>query len=571
MRAAVALALLLLPAPMAWAQEDDRGYLTAFLEDNLSDAGRKVTITGFEGALSSRATMDRIEIADDAGVWIALDDVVLDWSRSSLLSGAVEVNELSAATITVNRLPALPEGDTAPAPEAGGFALPELPVSVDIGQIEATRIILGETVLGEPVEGRFQAALTLAGGEGKADLVLERTDGPVSRIALDAAFSNATGVLALDLQAKEEAGGIAARLLDLPGAPSVNLTIAGTGALSDFAADIRLASDGVERLAGPVAITLDQDGAYRFTAQVAGNLAPLFLPDYAAFLGDRVALDLSGRHWPGGRLALDRLGLDARALDLQGALVVAGDGLPESFDLRAIVGSDDGLPVLLPLPGQGETRLRRGEISLAFDSTRGNGWRGTAALIGLERADLRLGRAQLSGSGRIDRANGRSGIGATLDFAAEGVTPQSPDLQAALGQSLSGSAILYWREGLETLRLPKLTLRGDDYGLEASLRIEGLDSGLNTSGIITLTAEDLARFSGLAGQDLSGAATLRAEGEASGLTGAFDMAAEMVATGLKTGIAQADRLARGTVRLTAAARRDETGITLRALDATAGG
>ena len=48
-------------------QEDDRGYLTAFLEDNLSDAGRQITITGFEGALSSRATIERLEIADDAG------------------------------------------------------------------------------------------------------------------------------------------------------------------------------------------------------------------------------------------------------------------------------------------------------------------------------------------------------------------------------------------------------------------------------------------------------------------------------------------------------------------------
>ena len=36
-----------LAAPLA-AQEDDRDYLTAFLEDNLSGAGRKVTITGSE-------------------------------------------------------------------------------------------------------------------------------------------------------------------------------------------------------------------------------------------------------------------------------------------------------------------------------------------------------------------------------------------------------------------------------------------------------------------------------------------------------------------------------------------
>ena len=64
MRRWLVLAVLMLPLS-AEAQEDDRDYLTAFLEDNLSGVGRKVTITGFEGALSSRATVERIAIADD--------------------------------------------------------------------------------------------------------------------------------------------------------------------------------------------------------------------------------------------------------------------------------------------------------------------------------------------------------------------------------------------------------------------------------------------------------------------------------------------------------------------------
>ena len=310
------------------AQDDDRGYLTAFLEDNLSDAGRQVTITGFDGALSSRATIERLEIADDAGVWITLDQVVLDWSQSSLLSGAVVVNELSAAAITLDRLPSMGTDSSLPAPEAAGFSLPDLPVSVDIGAVRADRIILGAAVLGEPVEGRFQASVTLAEGEGVASLELTRSDGPEGQIALDAAYSNATGILTLDLSAREEAKGIAASMLGLPGEPSVDLTIAGSGALSDFAADIRLASDGVDRLSGPVEISLLDAGAYGFSASFAGDLAPLFLPDYAAFLGNRVTLDLAGARWPSGRLVLDRLTLSARALDLDGALTVAADGLP---------------------------------------------------------------------------------------------------------------------------------------------------------------------------------------------------------------------------------------------------
>ena len=36
--------------------EDDKGFITRFLQEKLSGAGRQVNIEGFQGALSSRAT-----------------------------------------------------------------------------------------------------------------------------------------------------------------------------------------------------------------------------------------------------------------------------------------------------------------------------------------------------------------------------------------------------------------------------------------------------------------------------------------------------------------------------------
>ena len=127
------LALCLLPLP-ALADEGDRGYLTAFLEDNLSSAGRQVTITGFEGALSSQARMTELTLADDSGVWLTLRDVVLDWNRGALLSGKIAINELSAAEIIMARPPR--SADTGiPAPEASSFALPDIPVSLAINHL----------------------------------------------------------------------------------------------------------------------------------------------------------------------------------------------------------------------------------------------------------------------------------------------------------------------------------------------------------------------------------------------------------------------------------------------------
>jgi translocation and assembly module TamB len=80
----------------AQTTSDERSYVQAFLEDNLSDAGREVRITGFAGGLSARATIDELTIADANGVWLTLRDVVLDWDRGALLRGRLEIGELSA-------------------------------------------------------------------------------------------------------------------------------------------------------------------------------------------------------------------------------------------------------------------------------------------------------------------------------------------------------------------------------------------------------------------------------------------------------------------------------------------
>lgn len=127
-----------------------------------------------------------------------------------------------------------------------------------------------------------------------------------------------------------------------------------------------------------------------------------------------------------------------------------------------------------------------------------------------------------------------------------------------------------WREGEDALRLPRLALQGTDYGATANLRVEGLATGLNTKGRISLTAADLSRFSDLAGMALAGAADVTVEGEASRLTGGFDLALTAAATGLRTGIDRLDGLLAGRSQLSLSALRDETGTRLRSLDRTAG-
>ena len=81
-------------APLAAqdAQEDrDVGFIQGLIEDNLSGVGREVVIEGFEGALSSEARIGLMTISDDEGVWFRAEGLVLDWNRSALLRGRLEL------------------------------------------------------------------------------------------------------------------------------------------------------------------------------------------------------------------------------------------------------------------------------------------------------------------------------------------------------------------------------------------------------------------------------------------------------------------------------------------------
>lgn len=563
-------ALTLLPLPVL-AQEDDKGWLTNWLEENLSGAGRQVVIDGFQGALSSQARIERLTIADDQGIWLALSDVKLDWNRAALLQGRIEVAHLTAAEIVLERLPQAEESGGLPTPEAAPFRLPDLPVSINIGDLGAARIVLGETVLGQSVIGTAQASLRLSGGSATAQLQLERLDdGPDGKVALEAGFTNMDRILRLNLTAEEAAGGIAATLAGLPGAPAVALTVKGEGPLEDFTADLTLASDGTPRLTGNVAVRATEGGGTGFSADLGGDLAPLFLPQYAAFFGNDIQLKALGSRDALGALRLDDLSLDTRALSVAGKLQLAADGLPQAFDLALSLGLD-GQPVLLPLTGP-ETRVLGGDLALKFDAAQGDRWNLTGDLRGLSREGFDLAQVALEGQGSIRRQQGgasRAAVDGSLRFAAQGILPADPALAQALGPALAGSADFQWHDQADALSLPRLEVSGDGIALEGSAEVHGLSTGLTIATDLSARIADLSRASGLAGRPLGGAVTARINGSAAALSGQFDLNGDLTGTGLRMGIPEADRLLSGASTIAFSVRRDETGTNLRLLDVKA--
>ncbi len=565
MRTLVIITLIAFLAAAGWAQDtsqDDRGYLQALLEDNLSDAGREVRIKGFKGALSSSATIEELTIADDDGIWITLHNVALDWTRSALLAGKLEVNRLNAEEIL---LPRLPKGDAGLSPadaEATDFSLPELPVSIRIGEISADLVYLGQAVFGAEAELSVTGSAILSSGNGQANLAVSRTDGR-GELTLDAGYSNITSVLALKLDLREDEDGIAANLLGLPDRPALDLQIEGEDPLSNFTALITLASAGEPRLQGDIQIQSTQspnEPGKQFSANLQGDLAPLFKPDYRRFFGDQSRLALEGVASDSGKVEISNLTLASAALVLAGQLELNADHWPVRFNLNGQLG--DGTRIRLPISGPG-TWVEKAQVAARFDAEQDNQWQADITFSELEQNALKVARGTLSATGVIGQSTVKS-VSARLEVSVDGIENSDQALAKAMGTTLNGSADIDWQEGAP-LEVSDLTLKSGDVQLEGDATLDGLSEGFPASGHLRIVADDLGRFGPLANRGLAGRADATLSGNGTLLGGAFDIKLDAQMTDLNTSTPRLDPLLAGKSNMQLAVMRDTSGTVLRKL------
>ncbi len=562
MRRLIALLLTIFLLPQtALAQDDDRGFLTRTLEGALSGAGREVRIDGFAGALSSEASFERMTIADAQGVWLTLEDVTLNWSRAALLRGRLEVTELTAELLDVPRLPVAEEaGVDLPPAEAQGFSLPDLPVSINIDQIGIADIRLGAPLLGDAMTLSLDASARLDETGLDARIDAARSDGQEGQFDLTVAFGRADSVLNVDMSLREAPGGLVGRLLNLPGQPSVALSVVGEGPLDQYVADIDLTTDDVQRVTGRVATSIQSDDPQsdrQITVDVSGDIAPLVAPQYADFFGPNVALQADATLQADGMIALEQFAMRARALDIAGRALLNQDRWPVLLDVSGRMVSPDGTPTVLP--GGGGASVAAANLVVDYDAARGDAFMARVEMedfvqdgVGIETAALEMDGTLQGNLGSV----GQFLVDLTLDAA--GVDFADAELGQAVGRDLRARTQINYIEG-QPVRLSNLTVAGAGLDARGWIIIGAPGDGLPTRLSLAVATEQLSRFGGLLEQPLAGAAEVNVEGRVAPLAGTFDLGVRGRTTDLSIGVEQADALLKGDTRLSLVAQRDATG------------
>jgi translocation and assembly module TamB len=536
-------------------EDEQRSGLVAFVENQISTPDRQIRLANIEGALSSDASIGQITISDTEGIWLIVENAAISWNQGALIFGRLEIRSLSADSITYVRNPISTENPGLPSPEAGGFSVPEFPVAIILESLSVPRVTFGEDVFGLGSELSIAGSMTLEGGAIDAALDIERLDGPGGTLGLDLVYANETREIDLDLELVEPQNGIIANLLNIEGRPEIALGLSGSGAIEDLNIALTLDADSQRILTGTGLLNQTGEGL-SIAANLEGPIADILPAAYRDFFGTRTALTLDALVRDAGGVELSAFNLSGGQLSLTANGETTPDGFLRRLDVAGEIGSADGAPVVLPVPGA-STRVDRARFEVDFGENGSDDWSGLLHMLGFSTPDFGAESLSFEAGGVAanldDPANRR--ITFNGEGVLEGIDARSDEVAEALGTSLGFGVAGLWEAG-EPITLAQLRLVGRALLLEMA----GIIDGTTFEGDIAINADSLAPFSGLAGRELSGAITLDANGTLSPTIGGFDLTLDGSATNLAVDDPIADSLIGGEAQLSGRVARTASGI-----------
>jgi len=522
-----------------------RHLVSGIVSSLASSPGQQITVEGLYLSFGLNAAIEQVDIADTEGSWLTATDIEVEWHPLKLLSGDIDIASLTAQQIDLKRPPA-PQPDDAQSAEAsdvaaGGFALP---FNIALESLSLAEINLGDGLLGAPV------SLTASGGGSfaldpalvTADLDVHRIDGVEAGVVAKAQFEPAAETLLFNINVSEPRGGLAARLLEVPDLPALDVKLKGNGPLTDWAATLDVALDGRSTVNGSASIR--ETGSERHLAfDLDGDLAPLAPPAAQAFVAGTTNATGSARFSPEFAPLAANVTVKTSTVSLDAQADLADDRINAAADLKVSAGNDALIALDI-----GERRIAFGpvdsEISVSGLQSDAD-WSVKLDLDSFQTTEVRTRSMHLTASG--------TGADLTPDVLTsafdlslrvtrlEGLTPQTEALAGPV--TLKGAGILDAKT--QTARLNDLSLTST----VASLKLN--DTELSPERVDArgqLTLRDLRKFSALAGRELRGgiAGQFTAELALADVTGSAT--ASLVSKDLVTGIAQADSLLAGETR-----------------------
>lgn len=328
----------------------------------------------------------------------------------------------------------------------------------------------------------------------------------------------------------------------------------GSGAPEDLDSRIDVALAGTPVLGGTATVTASDAGT-RVTADLALTAANRLPPNLAPLAGDVVQVTLAAVAAPDGTVALETATVTTAAgtVAARGSLNPGADTIDVTADIT--LSDSTAFAALVPAAtswagGRGTARLtgRLGDPDVALDAV-------LDAVASADRLTAERVTVAAASTAPAEDAADTAGRGATFTVTTAGVAVGGTPVDAAAAPRLSGAATLN-PDGGVALRDVALT------GLGADVTFAATTTADTAKADGRIRVADLAYFSDLAGQPLTGAVdlagTLDAALDGSRLTLALDGGA----TGFSAGVPEIEALLGPTPTVAAAIAYDGETLTI---------
>ncbi|MCY1665724.1 translocation/assembly module TamB domain-containing protein [Rhizobium sp. SL86] len=303
------------------------GQLAGRLISSLaSGPDRGVTITAPRGLLTGNLQVESVALSDSQGVYARADDITVDWSPLSLLRGTFHADSIRVGNLTVNRAPAAVDQPQTQDQTASGSGF-SLPVAVKVERIDLPNIDLQRELAGRPFQLAAEGAADATDERVALQLSAKRKDAPNALAKTDLVFAPAQNELKLQALISEPQGGLLARLLHLPGAPSLALALDGRGPLSNWTGELRGTVDGKPVISIDGKHVITPQAAHSIHIEGGGQLAELLPPTIRPLFIGRTDVIVTANIGTNGRIEIKNgtLTNGAMKLSASGALDPSGD------------------------------------------------------------------------------------------------------------------------------------------------------------------------------------------------------------------------------------------------------
>lgn len=376
----------------------------------------EITAGGVEEPRDGVTELVDIEIADAEGVWFRAEALSVRWDPSRILSGELELNELTIRAPQVLRQPVStevtvnPDAEIAQAPPRGLFDWPRAPIPVRVENLRVERAFLAAGVLAEqPLAFNAEGDARDEGDEQSLTLALARLDDVGGTVAIDYLRDFAAETVRLDVEAEEAAGGVVAEMLGLPEDSASRISLHADGPIDDWALSLDAEAERVLMVTAEASV--HALAPVRATAELRLRPGSEAAPNLVAALGDEARLDIDVEEAADGVITVRQAEFSSPALSarVSGAYSRSDEGVALEVGLTARA----ALAQLV----DGVSFQEVGFDGGVFGSLSALQARGVASVSVLETADFDVQWARVNLS--LDSAENRAS--ATADGQADGV------------------------------------------------------------------------------------------------------------------------------------------------------